>query len=162
MAFKPTPRGYRTMMGVSPAQAAATLLEAGADVVGANCEITGEEMPGLVAEFREATDAPLVIQPNAGQPTSSGATPSTGDARELRFVHAGHRGGRRDMVGGCCGTTPAHIAALAQASRLNRGLIREPAGAPPVGRPGGYTLKAAPTASKMSRTACSAVISMGS
>ena len=116
MAFKPSPRGFRTMMGVSPAQAAAALLEAGADVVGANCEITAEEMPGLVAEFREATDAPLVMQPNAGQPHLVGGhtvyqeTPERFASFMPALVAAG-----AGLVGGCCGTTPAHIAALAQA-----------------------------------------------
>ena len=116
MAFKPSPRGFRTMMGVSPAQAAAALLEAGADVIGANCEITAEEMPGLVAEFREATDAPLVMQPNAGQPhlveghTVYQETPERFASFMPALVTAG-----AGLVGGCCGTTPAHIAALAQA-----------------------------------------------
>jgi 5-methyltetrahydrofolate--homocysteine methyltransferase len=118
LAFKPTPRGYRTMMGVTPAQAAATLLEAGADVVGANCEITGEDMPGLVTEFRAATDAPLVIQPNAGQPslvdghTTYGQTPESFASFMPAIVAAG-----ANIVGGCCGTTPAYIAALVAALR---------------------------------------------
>ena len=113
MAFKPSPRGYRTMMGVTPARAAEALLAAGATVVGANCEITAEEMVDLVAEFRAATDAPLVIQPNAGQPrleaghTVYGETPE----RFASFMPAIVAGGA-NIVGGCCGTTPAHIAAL--------------------------------------------------
>ena len=116
MAFKPSPRGFRTMMGVTPAQAAEALLDAGADVVGANCEITAEEMPGLVAEFRAATDAPLVFQPNAGQPhlveghTVYAETPESFAALMPALVESG-----ADIVGGCCGTTPAHIAALAGA-----------------------------------------------
>ena len=116
MAFKPSPHGFRTMMGVSPAQAAETLLEAGADVVGANCEITAEDMPGLVAEFRKATDAPLVMQPNAGQPHLTGGhtvyqeTPESFASFMPAVVAAG-----AGVVGGCCGTTPAHIAALSQA-----------------------------------------------
>ena len=118
MAFKPSPRGYRTMMGVTPAQAAATLLEAGADVVGANCEITAAEMPALVAELRAATDAPLVIQPNAGQPrlveghTVYGETPERFASFMPAIVAAG-----ANIVGGCCGTTPAYIAALVTALR---------------------------------------------
>jgi 5-methyltetrahydrofolate--homocysteine methyltransferase len=116
LAFKPSPRGYHTMMGVTPAQAAATLLDAGADVVGANCEITAEEMLGLVAELRAATTAPLVIQPNAGQPrladghTVYGETPERFASFMPAIVAAG-----ANIVGGCCGTTPAHIAALAAA-----------------------------------------------
>lgn len=113
MAFKSSPHGYRTMMGVTPAQAAEALLEAGATVVGANCEITAEEMVGLVAEFRAATDAPLIFQPNAGQPrleaghTVYGETPE----RFASFMPSIVAGGA-NIVGGCCGTTPQHIAAL--------------------------------------------------
>jgi 5-methyltetrahydrofolate--homocysteine methyltransferase len=116
MAFKPSPHGYRTMMGVTPAQAAARLLDAGADALGANCEITSEEMPALVAEFRAATDAPLVMQPNAGQPrllqghTVYEETPERFASFMPAIVAAGANG-----VGGCCGTTPAYITALAQA-----------------------------------------------
>ena len=92
------------------------LADAGADVVGANCEITAEEMLGLVAELRAATTAPLVIQPNAGQPrladghTVYGETPERFASFMPAIVAAG-----ANIVGGCCGTTPAHIAALAAA-----------------------------------------------
>jgi 5-methyltetrahydrofolate--homocysteine methyltransferase len=119
MAFKPSPRGYRTMMGVTPAQAARTLLDAGADVVGANCEITADEMPALVEEFRAATDAPLIIQPNAGQPrleaghTVYDETPERFAAHMPAIVAAG-----ANIVGGCCGTTPQYIVALVAALRL--------------------------------------------
>jgi 5-methyltetrahydrofolate--homocysteine methyltransferase len=118
MEFKPSPRGFHTMMGVTPAQAAAALLDAGADVVGANCEITAEEMPALVAELRAATDAPLVIQPNAGQPqlveghTVYGETPERFASFMPAIVAAG-----ANIVGGCCGTTPEFIVALVAALR---------------------------------------------
>ena len=113
MAFKQSPRGYRTMMGVSPAQAAEALLEAGANVVGANCEITAEDMVGIVPEFRAATDAPLAVQPNAGQPRLSEGHTVYGETPErfASFMPAIVAGGA-GLVGGCCGTTPAHIAAL--------------------------------------------------
>jgi 5-methyltetrahydrofolate--homocysteine methyltransferase len=113
MAFKPSPRGYHTMMGVTPAQAAEALLGAGADVVGANCEITAEDMVGIVAEFRAATDAPLAIQPNAGQPRLSEGHTVYGETPErfASYMPAIVAGGA-SLVGGCCGTTPAHIAAL--------------------------------------------------
>ena len=119
MAFKPSPRGYRTMMGVTPAQAARALLDAGADVGGANCEITADEMPALVAEFRAATDVPLAIQPNAGQPrleaghTVYDETPERFAALMPAIVAAG-----ANIVGGCCGTTPQYIVALVAALRL--------------------------------------------
>ncbi len=118
LAYKPSPRGFRTMMGVSPAQAVEALLEAGADVVGANCEITAEEMVSLVPVLRSATDAPLIFQPNAGQPhlqeghTVYAETPERFASFMPAMVEAG-----ANVVGGCCGTTPAHITALAAAVR---------------------------------------------
>ena len=157
MAFKPSPRGYRTMMGVTPAQAVAALLDAGADVVGANCEITAEEMVGLVAELRAATDAPLVIQPNAGQPqlveghTVYGETPERFASFMPAIVAAGaeHRGGL-----------------LRHDARVHRGAARVGAASTARTRrrraPRVTLCRAAPTVSKMRRTACSAVISMGS
>jgi 5-methyltetrahydrofolate--homocysteine methyltransferase len=113
MAFKTSPRGYRTMMGVTPAQAAEALIEAGATVVGANCEITAEEMVGLVAEFRAATDAPLIFQPNAGQPRLEAGHTVYGEPPErfASFMPSIVAGGA-SIVGGCCGTTPQYIAAL--------------------------------------------------
>ena len=116
MAFKPSPRGYRTMMGVTPAQAAAALLDSGADVVGANCEITADAMPALMAEFRAATDAPLIAQPNAGQPRLEGET-TVYEETPARFAELAPAivAAGANVVGGCCGTTPAFVAALVAA-----------------------------------------------
>ena len=132
-------------------------------MVGANCEITAEEMPGLVAEFRAATDAPLVIQPNAGQPslvdghTVYGETPERFASFMPAIVAAG-----ANIVGGCCGTTPAlHRGAGGRPARLARQVSSDEADRP-ARRGGLFCRSAAPTVSKMRRTACSAVISMGS
>jgi 5-methyltetrahydrofolate--homocysteine methyltransferase len=118
LTFKSSPKGFRTMMGTSPAQAAAALLELGADLVGANCSITAEEMLPLVDEFRAATQAPLIFQPNAGQPRLEGGH-TTYDETPAHFaeVTAGFSDKGVAVVGGCCGTTPAHISALAAALR---------------------------------------------
>jgi 5-methyltetrahydrofolate--homocysteine methyltransferase len=116
MAFKRSPHGYRTMMGVTPAQAAEALLEAGATVVGANCEMTGEEMADLVTEFRAATDAPLIFQPNAGRPRLEGGRTVYGESPE-HFAEVVSQLVARGaaVIGGCCGTTPRHISALVAA-----------------------------------------------
>jgi 5-methyltetrahydrofolate--homocysteine methyltransferase len=100
-------------MGTSVAQAAAGLAEAGADVVGSNCGTGIETMVRIAAEFRRHTSRPLLIQANAGLPeTVEGRPvyPETPDfmaerARELLASGVG-------ILGGCCGTTPAHIAAF--------------------------------------------------
>jgi len=116
LTYKFTPRGYRTMMGVDPKTAVGTLLVAGADVVGCNCSLTAEQMVELVAELRAATSAPILVEPNAGQPRLEGdktvyeETPKQFAACGPALVAQG-----ANIVGGCCGTTPAHIAALVKA-----------------------------------------------
>lgn len=116
MTFGLTPRGYRTMMGVDPRQAAHALVEAGADAVGCNCSIGAEQMVELVAELAGATDVPVLAEPNAGQPRLEGEqtvydeTPKHFASTMKQIVRQGAA-----MVGGCCGTTPEFIAALVKA-----------------------------------------------
>ncbi len=114
LAYKPTPRGFRTMMGVDPQAAADALLAAGATLVGCNCEITADQMGELVEELREASGRPVVAQPNAGAPRlEDGVTVYDETAEHFAGVVAGFPGHGAGIVGGCCGTTPAFIAALA-------------------------------------------------
>ncbi len=116
LAYRPTPRGYRTMMGVEPAAAAEALLAAGATLVGCNCEITCEPMTDLVEELREAAGRPVVAQPNAGQPRlEDGVTVYDETPQHFAAVVAGYPARGAGVVGGCCGTTPDFIAALAEA-----------------------------------------------
>ncbi len=116
MTFKPAARGYRTMMGVSPAQAAAALLAAGATLVGCNCSITADAMGDLVADLHEAAGLPVLAQPNAGQPRLEGGVTVYDETPEHFAAEvAGFSSRGAGLVGGCCGTTPAHIAALAAA-----------------------------------------------
>jgi len=121
MAFDPSRQGgFRTNMGVSPADATRAMVAAGADIVGANCgSVTPEQMAEIVREFRRATDKPILIQPNAGVPElQAGRTifrlpPEAFAAGMMEVIRAGAQ-----LVGGCCGTTPAHISALvAEANR---------------------------------------------
>lgn len=118
MAFDALPNGnIRTMMGVSPGQAARASVDAGADVIGANCgtRMTTSDFAKVVSEFRKATDLPVVIQANAGSPELEDGravyrlTPDAFAAEMDEVVAAG-----ANIVGGCCGTTPAHMAALAK------------------------------------------------
>jgi 5-methyltetrahydrofolate--homocysteine methyltransferase len=113
MTFDPTPRGYFTIMGVSVAAAAAGLAEAGADVIGSNCGTGVEHMVAIAREFRRHATLPLLIQPNAGLPRMVGEatvydeTPEFLADKARGLLHVGVQ-----ILGGCCGTTPAHIAAL--------------------------------------------------
>jgi 5-methyltetrahydrofolate--homocysteine methyltransferase len=118
LAFDRVPNGLiRTMMGVSPEKAAQVAVEEGADIIGANCgtSMTTGDFARVVEAFRRVTGRPVVVQANAG-------TPELVDDRAVyrlapealadgmgEVVAAG-----ANIVGGCCGTTPAHIAALAR------------------------------------------------
>lgn len=113
MTFDETPKGFRTIMGVSVEDAAAGLAAAGADVVGSNCGNGIENMVKIAREFRAYTDLPLVIQSNAGLPEMVNGelvyaeTPEFMAARARDLLDAGVT-----VIGGCCGTTPEHIKAI--------------------------------------------------
>ena len=105
----------RTMMGVRPGDAVAHLAAAGADAVGANCGRGPAEMEVIAAEMAQARtgDVLLVAQSNAGLPQVVGdhfeydATADDMAAHATRLAGIGI-----DLIGGCCGSTPAHIAAM--------------------------------------------------
>ena len=113
MVFDKGPRGFFTMMGVTPARAATELSAAGADVVGSNCGNGIEGMVEVAKEMRQATDGYMLIHSNAGLPELRNGEvvyPEGPDWMAERFqalVEAGV-----NIVGGCCGTTPDHIRAL--------------------------------------------------
>jgi 5-methyltetrahydrofolate--homocysteine methyltransferase len=118
MAFDRLPNGLiRTMMGVSPEKAAQAAVEAGADMIGANCgtSMTTSDFARVVEAFRTVTGRPIAVQANAGTPelidgraVYSLSPEALGDGM-AEVVAAG-----ANLVGGCCGTTPAHIEALAR------------------------------------------------
>lgn len=121
MTFDKTPGGYRTMMGIGPEQAAAALVEAGADVVGSNCGHGVRNMVDIAREFRRFTDRPILIHSNAGMPelvdgrTVFRETPQDMAEQVPALLEAG-----ADIIGGCCGTTPDHIAAIRAAVDAQR------------------------------------------
>jgi 5-methyltetrahydrofolate--homocysteine methyltransferase len=105
----------RTMMGVSPETAAEFLVARGADVAALNCG-TGVDMrmaAAIVRRYRAACGLPVMAQPNAGAPVLENLqvvykqTAEEMAAGLQELLAAGAR-----IVGGCCGSTPAHIAAL--------------------------------------------------
>lgn len=108
---------YHTMMGVTPETMAEAVLGVGADIIGANCTLGPEEMVDLVKAIRAAAPGvPILVQPNAGQPESFEGglryplTPEAMAACVPAFIAAG-----ANILGGCCGTGPAHIAAIKDA-----------------------------------------------
>lgn len=112
MVFDSGKNRDRTMMGVTPEQAAAALTDAGADVIGANC---GNGIAGYVpvcARLRAATHLPVWIKPNAGLPELEGGRVvyRTSPEEFARWVPDLVRAGA-NYIGGCCGTNPAFIRA---------------------------------------------------
>jgi 5-methyltetrahydrofolate--homocysteine methyltransferase len=113
MSFKTAGKGGRTIMGNTAAECANSLAEAGASAVGANCgELDPLEIAEVVALMRAATTAPIIAQPNAGKVQLVDMQPTYGmsPADFAEGVRACAQAGAR-LVGGCCGTSPAHIKA---------------------------------------------------
>lgn len=108
----------RTVTGTDPQTAAIVLDAMGADIIGINCSLGPQQLVPLVKIIAENTEKPVSVQPNAGLPclrdgkTIFPMTPEDFAEWAPRLVEAG-----ATYVGGCCGTTPAHIAALAKALR---------------------------------------------
>ncbi len=107
-------RDDRTLLGDSPAKVARRLWEAGADVIGVNCSGGPVQLVRLVQQMKEAApDGRFWVKPNAGWPEQVAgrimypATPEYFGEYAWAFCQAG-----ANLIGGCCGTTPAHIAAF--------------------------------------------------
>jgi len=107
-------RDDRTLLGDSPARVAQALHTSGADVIGANCSGGPAQILRILRQMREATPtAMLSAMPNAGWPEQVGgrimypANPDYFGEYALAFCETGAR-----LIGGCCGTTPEHIAAM--------------------------------------------------
>ena len=117
MVFDSGKEKDRTMMGTSPEEAAAELLEAGVDVIGANC---GQGIAGFVkicARLKSAAAGrPIWIKANAGLPELREGKPfyRTTPAEFAGFVPALLEAGA-NFIGGCCGTSPEFIRAIRQA-----------------------------------------------
>ena len=109
-------QGTRTMMGLSPTEAAEAVLPLGPAAIGANCGKSLAEADVVVAELLAAAgDVPVWAKPNAGVPKIVAdqivyeAGPEDLAAHARAYVNQGAR-----VVGGCCGSTPEHVAAIAQ------------------------------------------------
>lgn len=106
--------GYRTMMGVSPEQAATEMIEAGADIIGTNCGNGIERMIEIVTAMRAvAPDTPILVHANAGLPKNvNGADTFPETPEDMARQVSGLVDAGANIIGGCCGTTPAHIQAM--------------------------------------------------
>ncbi len=114
-SFEKTKKGdYRTMMGLTPVAAMEAALGAGADIVGTNCGNGIERMIEIVKEMHDANpDALILVHANAGLPENIDGVDVFPETPEMmaslvdELLDAG-----ANVVGGCCGSTPAHISAI--------------------------------------------------
>ena len=107
-------RDDRTLLGDPPEKVAQSLSEGGADLIGVNCSGGPAQIMRILNEMRQALpEGFFSVMPNAGWPEQVGgrimypADPGYFGEYALAFCDAGAR-----LVGGCCGTTPQHIAAM--------------------------------------------------
>ena len=118
--FEKTINGkFRTLMGVSPAEMVQAVKEAGASVLGTNCGNGFDQMIDIVREIRSIDSlTPILVHANAGKPvfqdgkTVFPETPEMMAAKVEDLIKCG-----ANIIGGCCGTTPAHIQRLVHAVR---------------------------------------------
>ncbi|GAB4505744.1 MAG: hypothetical protein Fur0043_27420 [Anaerolineales bacterium] len=112
-------RGMATMMGVRPKKVVTKYQEMGAALVGANCGTTLENMEKVISEYAEtAPGFPLWAKPNAGLPRMDAetnravydVTPQQMGEYAKKYIALGAR-----VVGGCCGSSPEHVAGIVQA-----------------------------------------------
>jgi methionine synthase I (cobalamin-dependent)/5,10-methylenetetrahydrofolate reductase len=114
-----------TYFGTSPGEMAARLLPLDVDVIGTNCSVGPQKMLEVVEQLAELGVPYISAQPNAGLPRYFGgrfvylSSPGYFSDYAKAFARAGAR-----LIGGCCGTTPEHVAALAES--LKGSAVRKP------------------------------------
>ena len=115
MVFNTLENGGQTRKGDTARDCALSLTEAGADVIGANCgSLNPSEMADIVSAMQAVSSLPVIAQPNAGHPkmvegrSVFDVTPADFSAGIEECIQAGAK-----LVGGCCGTNPAHIQGVA-------------------------------------------------
>ncbi len=109
-------RGVYTMMGVKPKQVAEALRPLGLAAIGANCGMTLDFMDQVIQELvAEDTGLPIWAKPNAGLPKGGMVLPEydVGPEEMAQYAAAYVRAGAQ-IVGGCCGNTPAHVTAIVE------------------------------------------------
>lgn len=108
----------KTMYGTTPKAAMVVLQSLGADAVGVNCSAGPETMVAIVEEMASVAEIPIIAKPNAGMPKLVGGatvydmTPEEFASHMEKLIEAG-----AGIVGGCCGSEPVHIAAVAKLAK---------------------------------------------
>ncbi|MBN1522299.1 MAG: homocysteine S-methyltransferase family protein [Candidatus Aureabacteria bacterium] len=111
----------RTLGGTDPASALITLQSLGADAVGCNCSTGPSGMMPFIMEMKPLATVPLVAKPNAGLPQMvNGKTVYSMSPKDFASYAKEFAANGVNFIGGCCGTTPAHIAQVKKAIRNKR------------------------------------------
>jgi 5-methyltetrahydrofolate--homocysteine methyltransferase len=115
-------RGTRTMMGVSPERMAEEIDVLDVDLLGINCGRSLEDNLAALTLLRAATEKPLWFKPNAGLPEvgMDGEAVYAVTPEEMADLVPGWVAAGARVIGGCCGTSPEHLRALARAVHANR------------------------------------------
>jgi 5-methyltetrahydrofolate--homocysteine methyltransferase len=114
--------GTRTMMGLQPEKVAAEITALGVDVAGVNCGKSLEDNLQNLKLVRAATALPVWFKPNAGLPRMTNGdhahydvSPADMGRAAAQWIEAG-----ANIIGGCCGTSPAHLAEIVRAAQAVR------------------------------------------
>lgn len=114
-------RGTRTMMGVSPESFAEKMADLDVNLLGINCGRSLSENHEALKRLRQVTEKPIWFKPNAGLPEVNdegesfySISPEEMGARVPKWISTGAQ-----IVGGCCGTSPEHLAEIAKAAHKN-------------------------------------------
>ncbi len=110
-------RDDRTLLGDLPAKVAHRIADAGADVIGVNCSGGPSQLLRILKQMRQAVpNGKFWVKPNAGWPEQvSGRIMYPADAEYFGDYALSFRAAGANIVGGCCGTTPQHIASMKKA-----------------------------------------------
>ncbi len=111
LTFKKMKKGFFTIFGNSPKESMKSLVDAGAKAVGANCSIGSKTMIDLACDIKKSVDVPIIIMPNAGMPKTRKENAVFYPEDEVFFADSIKQIKELgvEIVGGCCGTTPAYI-----------------------------------------------------
>ena len=113
-----------TLNGTDPVTALITLQSLGANAVGCNCSTGPEKMVEFITAMKPYATVPLVAKPNAGVPRlEGGKTIFEMDAKTFASFGRKLAKAGANMLGGCCGTTPAHIQKLARATAGSKPIL---------------------------------------
>jgi 5-methyltetrahydrofolate--homocysteine methyltransferase len=112
--------GGRTPMDLTPAEVVTALADLPLAAIGANCAIGDATTENVIRALRAATQLPLIAQPNAGRPARSNGKFDYPIDPEMFAALATRLAEYAAIVGGCCGATPTHIAAVRH--RLSEGM----------------------------------------